>query len=85
MMYRPTKLKPYPIWALWPLLKTPEHSAAPGDSCGDDGGVGVVQRGRRRAINPWSTGATMLWQTAASRGGPRSAESAPSRIHAHKG
>ena len=38
-----------------------------GDSCGDDGLVGSGQRRLRSAINPWSTRATMWWQTAAMR------------------
>lgn len=38
-----------------------------GDSCGNDGVVGSTRRGLRSAINPWSTRATMWWQTAAMR------------------
>ena len=38
-----------------------------GDRCGDDGIVGSVRRGLRSAINPWSTRATIWWQTIATR------------------
>jgi PASTA domain len=55
-----------------------------GDSCGNDGDVGSVQRGLRSAINPWSTRATMLLQTASMRRALRS-RSWPSPLPTDRG